>query len=156
MIGGAALAFLPGLLLLGAFAYPYHHPYSFRNRTAPNNETQNTNTRRYLWTRQENVGVMQTKPVTCYCAQYQECGCDDNEDTAFLDQLIGDGTYSKLNHTLVNVVDINGTSTIVLDGTLPNGTTIAEENAAGGMQGLMQSSGYLVMVALTACTVLLV
>jgi hypothetical protein len=99
--------------------------------------------------------------VTCLCAAYQECGCDDSGNTTFLDSLIGDGTYSQLNLTLVNVADVNGTSTILLNGTLPNGTTIPggteDANHAGaGMRGLMQSSGYLVMVALTACTVLLV
>ena len=158
MIGG-------GLFLFGAYSYPYHHPYTFYNRTA--NGTSNSNntlTGRALWEREADAeseeGVEQTKPVTCLCAAYAECGCDDSGNTTFLNSLIGDGTYSKLNLTLVNVADVNGTSTILLNGTLPNGTTIPggteDANHAEGMRGLMQSSGYLVMVTLAACTVLLV
>lgn len=99
--------------------------------------------------------------MTCLCAAYQECGCDDSGNTTFLDSLIGDGTYANLNLSLINVADVNGTSTILLNGTLPNGTTIPggteDANGAGvGMQALIQSSGYLVMVALAVCTVLLV
>jgi hypothetical protein len=99
--------------------------------------------------------------VTCLCAAYAECGCDDSDNTTFLDSLIGDGSYANLNLSLVNVADVNGTSTILLNGTLPNGTTIPggteDANGAGvSMQALVQSSGYLVMVALAACTVLLV
>lgn len=161
MIGG-------GLFLFGAYSYPYHNPYTFHNRTAPANDTSNGNSThagRALWEREDvadaDEGAEQTKPVTCLCAAYAECGCDDSGNTTFLDSLIGDGTYSKLNLTLVNVADVNGTSTILLNGTLPNGTTIpggtADANHAGeGMRGLMQSSGYLVMVALAVCTVLLV
>jgi hypothetical protein len=55
------------------------------------------------------------------------------------------------------VADINGTSTIILNGTLPNGTTTAggTENA-NGAQRMLEASGYWVMIALVGCTVLLV
>lgn len=85
-----------------------------------------------------------------------ECGCDDNGNTTFLDSLIGDGSYAALNKSLVNVADINGTSTIVLNGTLPNGTTAAGGTENVNAAGLLGASGYLVMVALVGCTVLLV
>lgn len=162
LIGGAALALLPALWLAGAYSYPYHHPYTFHNRTAPANSTNSTATheRRDLWERQDASGADQTKPVTCLCAPYQECGCDDSGDTTFLDSIIGDGTYASLNHSLVDVYDINSTSTIVLNGTLPNGTTVSggteDANAAGGMRGLVEASGSWVVVALAACAVVLV
>lgn len=41
--------------------------------------------------------------------------------------IIGNGSYQGLNRTLANVADVNGTSTILINGTLPNGTT-----ASGG------------------------
>ena len=84
---------------------------------------------------------------------YQECGCDDNGNSTFLDSIIGDGTYSALNFSLVNVADINGTSTIVLNGTLPNGTTVS-----GAMDSFHSArmSGYWVMVALVGMTVYMV
>lgn len=85
---------------------------------------------------------------------YAVCGCDDNGNTTFLDTIIGDGTYSALNQTLVDVADINGTSTIVLNGTLPNGTTASggTEDAYSAAIKLGQLHGYWVMVAIVAAT----
>jgi len=119
--------------------------------------------RALLEARQEDTtGVNQTKAVQCLCALYAECGCDDNGNTTFLDSLIGDGTYSQLNHSLISVVDFpNGTSTIAINGTLDNGTTTAggTEDANGGSSGIksmLQASGYWVMIALVGYTVLMV
>jgi hypothetical protein len=72
-----------------------------------------------------------------------------------LDELIGDGSYANLNKTLVNVADVNGTSTIVINGTLPNGTTASggtDDASMAGMRIVAQSSGYWVMVALVIAT----
>lgn len=101
--------------------------------------------------------MSQTKNVTCLCAMYSECGCDDNGNSTFLDSIIGDGSYAALNKSLVDVADINGTSTIVLNGTLPNGTTTSggTEDANAGNR-MIEASGYWVMIALVGCTVLLV
>jgi len=152
--GASLLAFYPGLWLYGAWAYPYHNPYTFRNHSATNTTSSTANRR------QESDGVNQTKPVTCLCAQYQECGCDDSSNTTFLDSIIGDGDYFALNQSLVTVADVNGTSTIILNGTLPNGTTAsggtADANVAAGMKKLVEASGYWVMIALVGCTVSLV
>jgi hypothetical protein len=158
------LAFYPGYYPYGAYAYPYAHPYTFHNRTARKNSTNTTTTRRgldfpILQIRQtDDSGVNETKVVTCLCAAYAECGCDDNGNSTFLDSIIGDGTYSSLNLTLVNVADINGTSTIVLNGTLPNGTTAAggTENANAAGRAIAQASGYWVMIALVLATVYMV
>lgn len=96
------------------------------------------------------------------CALYSVCGCDDSGNTTFLDSIIGDGTYSSLNKTLVSVVDYpNGTSIIALNGTLPNGTTTpgGDENAdgtSGAVRMMAEAGGYWVMVALVAGTVLMV
>lgn len=88
---------------------------------------------------------------------YQECGCDDNGNSTFLDSIIGDGSYANLNKSLVDVADINGTSTIVLNGTLPNGTTTAGGTEdANGARRMVEASGYWVMIALVGCTVLLI
>ncbi|CZS95128.1 uncharacterized protein RCO7_05870 [Rhynchosporium graminicola] len=173
-LGVAALSILPGLWLYGAYGYGYHNPYSFRNRTARRNGTNTTDTptRDYvqlitrLVSRQEDAGVSETKPVTCLCAEYAVCGCDDDGNYTFLDSIIGDGDYFKLNTSLVNVAnDANGTSTIYLNGTLPNGTTAAggtEEadgsstNANGStnaaVRTLVEASGYWVMVAAVGLT----
>lgn len=157
--GAGALAFYPGFWPYGAYAYPYNHPYTFRNYSA--NATNGTTTKReeqfqLIEARQSDTGVNETKPVTCLCAMYAECGCDDNGNTTFLDSLIGNGSYSGLNLSLVNVADINGTSTIVLNGTLPNGTTASggtEDALSAGARTVIEASGCWVMVALVGMTV---
>jgi len=163
--GAGALAFYPGIWLYGAYAYPYSHPYTFHNRTAHNNTNTTTTTTRDLHFDieirdieiRQDTGLTQTKNVTCLCAMYAECGCDDNGNTTFLDSLIGDGSYANLNLSLVNVADINGSSMIVLNGTLPNGTTAAggTENASAAMRTIVQASGFWPMIALVGMTVLL-
>ena len=136
LVGGAiaAAAIFPGLWLYGAYEYNYNHPYSFRNRT---NSTATQN---------------ETLPVTCLCAMYSACGCDDNGNSTFLDTLVGNGSYQALNKSQINVANVNGTRTIVLNGTLPNGTDTSGASAttssspsptSGALaRGLMESSGY--------------
>jgi len=161
-LGAGALVIFPGIWLYGAYAYPYHNPYSFHNRSGHRNRTL---TRREVEIRQDDdtAGANETKTVQCLCAAHVECGCDDPEDTTFLDSLIGDGDYNKLNKSLVNVYDFeNGTSIIAINGTLDNGTTIpggdedANGTGSGAMRMMVESSGYWVMVAIVGFTVFLV
>lgn len=100
----AALSIFQGIWLYPAYIYTYPQPYTFYNASASQN---------------------QTKPVECLCEEYQECGCDNNTDPTYISSLIGNGSISALNSTLVQVNDVNGTSTILINGTLPNGTTAA-------------------------------
>ncbi|GAB7341749.1 hypothetical protein MBLNU457_g0082t1 [Dothideomycetes sp. NU457] len=126
-----ALAF-GGLWAYGAYAYPYAHPYTFHNASSHNN----TNT---------------TLPVECLCAQYQECGCDDNNDTSYLDSVVGNGT--NLNSTLARVRDVNGTQTLLINGTLPNGTTAATSGASR-LDGWATVSGWWMTAAVVTAIVL--
>ncbi len=168
-LGAGLLAVYPGIWLYGAYAYPYGHPYSFHNRTGRRNSTTNTTTPTRdlhfgeIEIRQEDdSGVNETKPVTCLCAEYSVCGCDDNGNSTFLDSIVGDGDYFKLNQSLVTVADINGTSTIVLNGTLPNGTTAAggtedattssSDNSSAAVRSVIEASGYWVMIAIVGLT----
>jgi hypothetical protein len=102
LLGIGALGFFGGAWLYGAYLYSYPHSYGFYNRTANAN---------------------QTKPVNCLCQQYSVCGCDDNDDQTYLTSIIGDGNPSNFNQSLLRVADVNGTSQIFINGTLPNGTT---------------------------------
>ena len=113
----AALAIFPGLWLYGVYQYPYTHPYTFVNETITNATFPN--------------GINQTLLVDCLCQQYSVCGCDDNSDSTYLHDLIGNGSYAALNMTLVTISTVNGTRTIAINGTLPNGTT-----ASGGTDSL--------------------
>lgn len=119
---GSALGFWGTYWLIGAYHYPYAHPYSYYNASSKANET---------------------KPVECLCRTDQECGCDDNSaDSEYMTSIIGNGSYDGLNKTLVNVAN----DTIYINGTLPNGTTASggtdDVNGSDSMQSLLRSMGW--------------
>ncbi|KAF2820561.1 hypothetical protein CC86DRAFT_374254 [Ophiobolus disseminans] len=122
----AIIAIMPGLWLYSVYPYYYTNRYNFYNRTA--NRTANTNNGRRdyvdLMIRQEgNVGANESLPVMCLCQENSVCGCDENDDQGYIKDLVGDGSYAALNKSLVTVSDVNGTRTLVLNGSLPLGTT---------------------------------
>ena len=90
---------------------------------------------------------------------YNACGCDDNGNSTFLDGLVGNGSYDTLNKSLINVVDVNGTRTIVLNGTLPNGTdpstvSAAEDPDSGAMgRRFLENSGFWALGAIVGSMV---
>ncbi|KAK5992463.1 hypothetical protein PT974_05868 [Cladobotryum mycophilum] len=136
LLGGAALAFWPGVWLYGAYMYPYHHPYIFHNNTSNKNETLD---------------------VLCGCGTYDVCGCDENNNTAYFDSLIGNGSYDALNKSLVNVAMVNGTNTLLINGTLPNGTTIDDPSASAGvgMRTMVEMLGFWPAITAVLVTVFL-
>ncbi|KAL2808521.1 hypothetical protein BJX63DRAFT_33505 [Aspergillus granulosus] len=126
----AALAFFPGVWLYGAHVYPYHHPYYYVNNTSNRNES---------------------LPVICLCEQYASCACEDNNNSTYYESLF-DGTQPK-NTSVVKVTTVNGTQTIAINGTLPNGTTAAGPESSASTQNLIQASGFWVMAAIAASAV---
>jgi hypothetical protein len=75
-----------------------------------------------------------------------------------MNSLIGNGSTSALNQTLIQVNDVNGTSTILINGTLPNGTTAAGgTSAAAGRVGgkAMGLAGWTVIGGAIACSMML-
>jgi hypothetical protein len=146
--GVAFLAVFPGLWLSGAYLYNYHNPYRFYNQTSEQDES---------------------KAVTCACEPELPCACEENEDNKHIDELVGNGSYSALNHSLITVANIDGTETIVINGTLPSGTTAAggtdepgsgdggsgDTNAGnGGLRALLQHAGWWPAAAAVAAIVL--
>lgn len=125
----AGLGLAGGALAYGAYAYPYRHDYNYTDSHSHKEES---------------------LPVVCVCEQYMECGCDDNNNSAFYESLFN-GTEPK-NGTNVRVVDVNGTQKIYVNGSLPNGTTVAE-NAAPATVQMAQTSGYLAMAAIALSAV---
>ncbi|KAI1097588.1 hypothetical protein F4804DRAFT_160198 [Jackrogersella minutella] len=131
VVAGAALGtigFLGASWAYGAYSYPYAHQYYYHNATNNQNET---------------------KPVNCLCGTYDECGCDDNGNQTYFNDIIGDGSYANLNRSLVTVADNDTThqSTIYIQGSLPNGTTSSggtdDPNAAGGdLIALARAAGW--------------
>ncbi|KAJ5233438.1 uncharacterized protein N7469_005204 [Penicillium citrinum] len=129
----AALAFFPGIWLYGAYAYPYSHPYHYHNNTSNHNDT---------------------LPVVCLCEEHQECGCDDNNNSTYYEDLFN-GTQPK-NTSNTRVVNVNGTEKIYINGTLPNGTTAddgTESSASPAVMTLMHASGYWATFAVVAAAV---
>lgn len=124
--------------LYGAYMYPWHHPYSYYNRSSERNET---------------------RPVICGCDPYSPCACDENTNSTYLLELIGDGSYQGLNKSVITVANVNGTDTILINGTLPNGTTAAggteDPNAGAGLTGMLYAVGWWPVLATVAATVFL-
>lgn len=114
-VGAFTVFGLAGIWYYHVYSYPYTNKWTFHNAT--------TNT-------------TETKPVNCLCQEYSVCGCEDNENLQFQKDILGNGSYEALNKSVVSVADIQGKSTIILNGTLPNGTT-----AAGGTDDGTGTSG---------------
>jgi hypothetical protein len=128
IIGGAALAFWPGTWLYGAYMYPYTHTYHYHNDTSDEGEE---------------------RGVLCGCSRYEYCACDDNNSTQFFNELIGNGRYDALNKSIVNVAEVNGTVTILINGTLPNNTALPDDKASGSAAArrMVGASDYLLATA---------
>jgi hypothetical protein len=93
------------------------------------------------------------------CQEYSPCGCDENNDDKYLNDLVGNGSYAALNKSLVTVSDVNGTRNLVLNGTLPNGTTAPggtddDTSAALNLQ-VGKYAGYWVMATIVVSGVLM-
>lgn len=126
LVAGAGLGFLGAAWLAHAnsyYLYPYPHHYLYND---------------------------QSYPVECVCAQYSECGCGDNQNQTYYTSLFhGDRPENSTN---VRVLDVNGTTTIYINGTLPNGTTAAS-GASRAATAPAHLGGYLVTVVVVAAAV---
>ncbi|KAF2751339.1 hypothetical protein M011DRAFT_473829 [Sporormia fimetaria CBS 119925] len=133
LLPAAALLIFPGLWLYSVYPYYYNNPHRFYNETARMNES---------------------LPVQCLCQENSVCGCDENEDEQYWNDLIGSGNYAALNKSQVTVSDVNGTKTIVINGTLPKGTTApGGEDDPVGAANVLRLSGYWAMVMIVLSTV---
>ncbi|KAG7408573.1 hypothetical protein Forpe1208_v012409 [Fusarium oxysporum f. sp. rapae] len=88
----------------GAYIYPFTNTCSYHNETVDQDEE---------------------RSVMCGCSRYGNCTCDDPGSAPYFKELIGSGSYEALNKSIVDVAEFNGTKTILINGTLPNGTALA-------------------------------
>lgn len=98
------------------YAYHFTHDVNYRNTTSNGNET---------------------LPVLCLCQQYSVCGCDENHNQMYIDALVANATNATggaVERTKIAVV--NGTRTLLINGTLDNGTT-----ADGGTEVVSEAAG---------------
>lgn len=83
------------------------------------------------------------------------CGCDENHNQTYIDQLVANMEANPTDGKAVvtKIVDVNGTRTLVINGTLDNGTTSdGGTEAASGAVG--QSVGLLILAAMVSLGVL--
>ena len=138
-IAFGALGIFPGLWLAGAYGYNFNHPYQFRNSS--------------------NANRNESLPVVCLCEEYRACGCDDDGNTTYIDELVGNGSASDQDPTLVHVGNVNGTKTVVINGTLPNGTddssgsTTSTSTSGATRLYFLEMSGYWVASAIVIATI---
>jgi len=94
--------------------------------------------------------------VTCLCDQYSACGCDDDGHTSYIDSLLGDGKVSSQNDSLVHIGNLNGSKTVVINGTLPNGTDDSTSTTTSGAlsQKFFEISGFWFVAGVVAAMVL--
>lgn len=111
----------PGLWLYGAYAYPYSQRAQYGNN--PN----------------------ETIPVLCVCQENSVCGCDENYNQSFIQDMYKNATGDG-EPKLARLSDVNGTRTLVINGTLEDGTT--SEDAASRAIKLEYWAGWWSMVAI--------
>ena len=61
-------------------------------------------------------------PVRCLCEEFLECSCEEENDEDYLQFLIDDDDVEDLDEEIVTFNTVNGTMTLVINGTLPNAT----------------------------------
>ena len=92
---------------------------------------------------------------------YSACGCDDPNNSTFLDSVVGNGSAADENSTLIHIGNVNGTKTLIINGTLPNGTDNSTDNSttsSGTTSGssrnyILENSGFWLMGAIVGATV---
>ncbi len=89
---------------------------------------------------------------------YSACGCDNNSNTTYLDSLVGNGSTADENSTLIHIGNVNGTKTLIINGTLPNGTNDTDSNSNSttsdaARQNMLEYSGFWLVGAIVGATV---
>lgn len=99
-------------------------------------------------------------PVICLCQEYSVCGCDENHNQTYIDALVANATAAAGDGIITSkITDVNGTRTLVINGTLENGTTAdggtEEVSGAAKMAELVgKSAGMLTLVAVVVAGIL--
>ena len=89
---------------------------------------------------------------------YSACGCDDPNNSTFLDSVVGNGSTAAENSSLVHAGNVNGTKTLVINGTLPNGTDNSTSSGSTSTSDstrryVLENSGFWLMGAIVGATV---
>lgn len=76
--------------------------------------------------------------MNCYCSRFSECSCEANNETDYMTSIAN-------NNSISHVGTVDGKSTLLVNGTLPNGTTAASA-APSFRQGFAEMSGWWIVV----------
>lgn len=119
--------FVGAWLYSSVYAYHFDHSINYYNATNHSNET---------------------LPVTCLCQEYSVCGCDENHDQTYVDSLVANATNTVDGRS--KIAEVNGTRTLLINGTLDNGTTAdgGTEAVSGATALVGQSVGSLTIAAM--------
>ncbi len=69
---------------------------------------------------------------------------------------MGNGSTADENSTLIHIGNVNGTKTLIINGTLPNGTNGTDSNSTtsdAARQNMLEYSGFWLVGAIVAATV---
>lgn len=125
-----ASLFFAGAWMYGSvYAYHFDRDINYLNKTSNRNES---------------------LPVLCLCQEYSVCGCDENHNQTYVDALVANATNATTNGPVRSkIAEVNGTRTLLINGTLDNGTTAdgGTEVVSGAMG---QSAGLLTLAVVVA------
>lgn len=107
--------------------------YRSQNSTLPSNMTEPAN------------GTL--VPVVCLCEMYSECGCEEEHDDAYIQGLLKDATSDAGDKTAAWMVYKPGDPVLVINGTLPNGTTADDQKSLGIAMALGASTAWALFTA---------
>ena len=103
----------------------------------------------------------ETHNVRCLCGRDAECGCDDVRGTDlnnYVQSVVGNGSWAAMQQN--GVRKEKGNSTLVIDGSLDNGTTAAggsdDTTQGSGAMGRGRDLGMVMLVALVASGIMIV
>lgn len=110
-LGAISLLFSGAWLYSGVYGYSYENPVQYENATSS-----------------ANVSL----PVVCLCQEYAVCGCDENHEQAYVQAMVGNASEES---AVSRLVVVDGAQTLLLNGTLDNGTTAdgGTEEVSGGV-----------------------
>ncbi|KAI5803448.1 hypothetical protein DFH27DRAFT_610496 [Peziza echinospora] len=140
------LAILPALFIgawaFAVFSYPWSNPLIYNNLANDLNIPAIYNLTNPI-----------TLPVICLCEEYAVCGCDETHDDAFAKGILLDALADGGNGSVAQIRMYEGKYTLVINGTLPNGTTAASGSGSSSINSLSSVTRALQATALSIVVV---
>ena len=129
-----------GMWLGSVWMYAWNHPLNYFNPPTAATmdipyQNRTTNGTVTDMTYEITPGMNVTLPVKCLCAENTVCGCDEVTDPEYAKSVLEDAAKDGGKGDTARLAVDDGSLVLVVNGTLPNGTTAAggdEYNSRGG------------------------